>query len=189
MARYAKKGTTKEEILNKIRDELRAADAYKDEFDYDTINSKDTSFAKSVEEDIVRAWISNCVCWCSDDAPTTPVQKDLSKIKFDFENAEKAVREELLERLPDGTAILWAYAGGDWEYPVYFVVYIAPNNGLRAYIPSDGNLYCHHCKVAYGTCECDKGEEDIDNLGVELFDALPEFTKMYADACNRIQTK
>lgn len=184
MPRFAKKGSTRQEIFDIIRADLIKADEAEDLFEEDTFTMKDTSRAKTIQGDIVSTWLSNCVAY-SDMNRT--LQKDLAKVSFDWENAEEAWCDKLPDHLPDGTALLWCYAGGDWELPVHFVIYIDPSNKLRAYIPSDGNLYCHHCKTAWGSCECEKGEEEIEQRGEE--EPLPEWDKMYADACNRIQIK
>lgn len=89
--------------------------------------------------------------------------------------------------MPDGTSIVWAYAGGDWEYPVYFVLYLDPDNHIRAYVPKDGNTYCHKCKSAWGTCECNDEKDSEDHLNDD--DYGPDYDAMYKDVCNRIQTK
>ena len=188
MPRFAKKGSTRQDIFNIIRADLEKAGEAEGLFDEDIFTMKDTSRAKSIRGDIVREWLSNCVAY-SDMNKT--LQKDLAKVSFDWENAEEAWSEELLDHLPDGTALLWCYAGGDWEIPVHFVIYIDPSNKLRAYIPSEGNTYCHHCKTAWGSCECEKGEEE-ENAWQEAHgdeERLPDFPKVYADACERIQIK
>ena len=183
MARYAKKGSTRQDIFDIIHHDLTKANAVDDLFDEDIFTMKDTSRAKSIRGDIVRQWLSNCV---HNSNINKTLQKDLAKVSFDWENNEEAWSQDLLDHLPDGTALLWCYAGGDWEIPVHFCIYIDPSNKLRGYIPSDGNLYCHHCKTAWGSCECDDGAEEEEQLGD---DPLPEFKKIYADACNRIETK
>ena len=50
------------------------------------------------------------------------------------------------------------YAGGDWEAPVFFILYYDDKNKLRAYIPSDGNPYDRVNKEAWGN-----GEENVDD--------------------------
>lgn len=105
--------------------------------------------------------ISYMVFSCCDFFQT---MKDLQKIQFDFENldigrpdgsdncsVESAAFEDI-----GGTNVLWVTAGGDWECPIAFVLYFDDKDALRAYIPEDGNVYCHHCKAAYGNDNCDK---------------------------------
>lgn len=88
--------------------------------------------------------------------------------------------------MTDGTAIVWAFAGGDWEFPVHFVLYLDPKNKIRAYIPSDGNVYCHKCKCTYGSCECDDQQEEFDD---DYYTDHLNFQAMFEDVNNRIETK
>lgn len=123
---------------------------------------------------------------------TTLVHKDLSKINFDFENCTEMAGDIPTEQLPDGTAIFWCAAGGDWEVPLYFVVYLCDKNQVRAYIPTKGNTFCTHCKTAFGSCGCDKptlstGEEIDDDYDINEIE--PDNDLMYEDVCNRIITK
>ena len=187
MPRYAKKGTTIADIGQKMFEILVAA-------------RREYSFSELERE-------SGIKLKCFDDIPAdvaadhfwdyalhelgysnTKARKDLEKIDFDFENAGKEFLEENLKStLPDGTAFVWAWAGGDWEYPVRFVLYIDPKDELRAYIPDDGNVYCRKCKSAYGTCECEDGKVSEDAMSND--DLKPDFEKMYQAVCNRIEVK
>lgn len=173
MPRFAKKGTTKQDILEKMIEFIK-----KDEcFDPDDFDETD-------REQVIEKYL---YYMAYSDSKT---RDDLDKIDFDFENCgeiEKFNDANLVQhsKLSDGTAIIWCFAGGDWEYPINFVIYLDDKNKLRGYIPSDGNIYCHKCKCAYGTCECDEAESD------RILDEQPDpdYAKMYADVCNRIQTK
>lgn len=93
---------------------------------------------------------------------TPVVEKDLSKIIFDTENME-CVGERGKEflgyhKLPNGMSYLGVYAGGDWESPVYFIIYW-DGNKLRGYIPEEGNMYNTTTKQAYGNDD----EADLKN--------------------------
>lgn len=187
MPRYAKKGTTVADIGQKMFEILAAA-------------RRQYSFGELERE-------SGCELKCFDDIPAdvaaghfwdyalhefgysnTKARKDLEKIDFDFENAGKEFLEENLKStLPDGTAFIWCWAGGDWEYPVRFVLYIDPKDELRAYIPDEGNVYCRKCKSAYGTCECEDGKVSEDAMSDD--NLKPDFEKMYEAVCNRIEVK
>lgn len=175
MPRYAKKGTTKKDIYAQMYNKLKKTDNF-DEEDFDE-NDVDT-FAEA---------FFDCVAY----GDNSPILKDLSKINFDWENSGVCEENEDVNfknktSLSDGTEFIWCFAGGDWECPVFFVLYIDDKNKLRGYIPSDGNIYCHTCKCAYGSCECDDQTEN-DKMIDEQPD--PDWSAMYADVCNRIQTK
>ena len=46
------------------------------------------------------------------------------------------------------------YGGGDWEYPIFFVVYLdADRKTLRSYVPKDGNVWNYTTKAAFGNNE------------------------------------
>lgn len=171
MARYAKKGSTRQDIIEKMLEFIRN-DQEIDPEDFDATD----------EDQIICQYLSSMAY--SD----SQARKDLEKIDFDFENCEGATEGSRV--LPDGTAIVWCWAGGDWEYPVHFVVYLDPSDKLRAYIPSDGNIYCHTCKCACGTCgeyEPCANQEWSDKMLDEQPD--PDWSKMQADVVKRIQTK
>lgn len=84
---------------------------------------------------------------------TPTVEKDLNKVKFDCENlyAESDDSDIFLgyQTLSNGLTYLGIYAGGDWETPLYFIIYW-DGKKLRGYIPEDGNLYNTDTKKAYG---------------------------------------
>lgn len=128
------------------------------------------------------------------------VLKDLSKINVDFENVESFDSEDAYTNLPGLEAmegyemigegdssfpVLWCCGGGDWEYPLVFILYIGQKGELRGYIPEDGNVYNHADKAAYGNNDDDPSfDEDPDNP-LLFFDE----TKMRADVSNRIVVK
>jgi len=52
----------------------------------------------------------------------------------------------------NGTIIALCCAGGDWETPVYFAIYIEKDRKrLRAYVPTIGNQFDFYCKTAFGS--------------------------------------
>jgi hypothetical protein len=110
-------------------------------------------------------------------------RKDLGKIDFDLENVLAGENSDFKSGFEDigGTTVLWLAAGGDWEYPVQFILYIDQNGSLRGYIPEKGNIYCHHCKSAFGNDNCDycegKCSEDCDK---------PDWAAMEEDVKNRL---
>ena len=93
--------------------------------------------------------------------------KDRS-IYFDFENIANfwddnkehfyinKYNMELINIDNKQVPIICAYAGGDWEEPVYFIVYLDDKNKLRMYVPKCGNVYNNLTKEALGN------DEDLD---------------------------
>ena len=96
------------------------------------------------------------------------VEKDLSKINFDFENYdfEEGYSEYPcgFRTLPNGVPVLFVNAGGDWEHPICFILYW-DGKKIRGYIPEDGNVFNRKQKCAYGS---EENGEDID------FETLPK---------------
>jgi hypothetical protein len=181
MPRFAKKNSTRIDILKKMFSELKK-NHESECVEINEVEIKDIPDFESLKEDDYNELIESYLYEVAYN-DKLPAFKDVRKINFDFENCfvdEEAAKADL-NHLQDGTALLWAYAGGDWEMPVAFVLYLDPNNKIRGYVPSDGNVYCHECKTAWGSCDCGSEEPEEE----------PEFDypKMYADVCNRIQTK
>lgn len=183
MARYAKKGSTKLDIMNKMFNEMKAdpecnwvhignIDDFSKIPNFASINPADY-------KDFIESYIYSEIAYTD----RTLASKDVKKVDFDFENHEVDDNDPDLathSKLPDGTEIIWAWAGGDWESPVSFVLYLDPNNKIRAYIPKNGNCYCTKCNTAWGSCQCGAQEPTSDDV---------DYVLMYDDVCNRIQTK
>lgn len=102
------------------------------------------------------------------------VQKDLAKVDFDGENQEwqqDSYRPDewhgfqMIGDLP----VLGASAGGDWEWPVYFILYW-DGKQLRGYIPKSGNVWNHKMKTALGNYE----EEDSEHIRKQLKKKFPD---------------
>ncbi len=104
------------------------------------------------------------------------VEKDLSKVIFDQENCDTeplgilSGMDSLLgfHTLENGLTYLGVRAGGDWEEPLFYIIYW-DGKKLRAYIPKDGNTWNQQTKTAYGSEEeaddqYDGEEPDWDNL-------------------------
>lgn len=94
------------------------------------------------------------------------IEKDISKIKFDFENFDCEGKScsgyplgyEVLEnKLP----VIFMTAGGDWEHPVCFILYWSGKE-VRGYIPDKGNVYNRKEKCAYGSEEENDSDDDIE---------------------------
>lgn len=92
------------------------------------------------------------------------LDKDI-KVDFDLENfsdsKDRFGPKEIMgyNTLENGLTYLGCCAGGDWENPVYFIVYF-DGKKLRGYIPTKGNVFNTTTKQAYGN----DLELDKDNL-------------------------
>jgi hypothetical protein len=89
------------------------------------------------------------------------VNDDLKKVNFDFENWEDSPPGYCdcagimgFCTAPNGLPFLGVTAGGDWEYPLFFIIYW-DGKKLRGYIPTDGNMWNTDSKEAYGNSEDD----------------------------------
>lgn len=100
-----------------------------------------------------------------------PADDDISVVNFDTENMEEFGTEYSYNHLPglenlDGYEmlgkegessfpVLWVAAGGDWELPLVFILYIGEDGKIHAYVPEDGNCYNREKMSAYGNNEGD----------------------------------
>lgn len=107
-----------------------------------------------------------------------PADDDISVVNFDTENMEEFGNEYSYNHLPglenlDGYEmlgegdsafpVLWVAAGGDWELPLVFVLYIGDDGKLHACVPEDGNAYNHEKQTAYGNNDGDPVYGDKDD--------------------------
>lgn len=98
------------------------------------------------------------------------------KVSFDLENFAESPRDFGPKALmgyhtdPNGLTYCGFAAGGDWEHPVFFLVYW-DGKKLRGYVPTDGNPWNSITKTAYGN------DEDKD-----LKDAKKRWPETYADS-------
>ena len=185
--RFAKMGSIKLDILNKMYDELmsdKQVDTMELDLDYSGYNvlGNYKNFA-SIPTSCYNALVEHYIYERCAYNTSVSAHKDLSKVNFDFENYEVDEADTDLathRKLPDGTEIIWCWAGGDWESSVSFVFYLDPNDKIRAYIPKKGNSYCTKCNTAWGSCKCGAQEPSTFDL---------DYVLMYDDIINNIQTK
>ena len=96
------------------------------------------------------------------------VENDWSKIAFDLENcyidpADKQDHWELgFQTLNTGFTYLGVIAGGDWEHPVYAIIY-HDGNTFRGYVPTKGNCFNPITKTAFGS-EYAEIEDEVDEI-------------------------
>ena len=89
----------------------------------------------------------------------TTIDKDIQKISFNYENSEY----DSIEVLNNGLPVMKCVAGGDWEYPVYFIIYW-DGKQFRGYTPENGNTFNRITRTASGS-EGDYGIEIAHNSG------------------------
>lgn len=85
------------------------------------------------------------------------VQKDIGKVSFSLENViPEKLTSDFHPYFKDyglctvgDFSFFGLWAGGDWQHPVFFILYWYDDKKLRAYIPKDGNQYHKKEKRAY----------------------------------------
>lgn len=86
------------------------------------------------------------------------IREGLERVEFTLENAEYQKRNGnrhwgnlLGPRMFGNVAGIGCYGGGDWEWPIFFLIYLdADNKTLRSYIPKEGNPWNHQTGAAFG---------------------------------------
>jgi hypothetical protein len=113
---------------------------------------------------------------------TPQVAKDLRKCKFDCENVESGPGsfgpKGLMgyNTLRNGLTFCGICAGGDWEMPVFFIIYW-DGTKLRGYIPTEGNPWNVSTKQAYGN--------STDGVWEDGKDLKKRYPKKYEDITER----
>ena len=106
------------------------------------------------------------------------VEKDLEKVRFDLENLTYSNEMPFTKNkegnlcgfhtLDNGFSFLGGMAGGDWENPLFFIIY-HDGKKFRGYIPAYGNTYNTDMNAAFGS------EGDSDKYD----DVIKKYTKFY----------
>jgi hypothetical protein len=119
------------------------------------------------------------------------IEKDLSKVNFDWENYTSFSETEGFgypvgyKELAPNFHIYLCAAGGDWEVPVCYIFYNS-EEGLRAFIPKEGNVWNKEQKCAYGSERIHNEEtEDEDKLWKDNYSE----EELYKGIINRIIKK
>lgn len=114
------------------------------------------------------------------------ILKDLSKVDFSFENYScKETYGKYTDSMigvhttPKGLTFLGCNAGGDWEDPVFFILYW-DGKSFRGYVPEAGNVYNKQTKSAFGN---EDEERDEDEDVTKIFDEIA----IFEDIENRFQ--
>jgi len=164
MGRIFKETITHEELATKIIDTLLKNEEFEEEFEGDDAPTK--PYAE---------WLSACPMSLYHLLEDNRIWLDIYKIQFDCENMATNVEEAFVgtqsiigfQTLSNGLTCLGVVAGGDWEYPIYFIIYW-DGKSLRAYVPNKGNHYNRKTKKAYGNGE----DDDVDEHGDIDCDAI-----------------
>ena len=118
---------------------------------------------------------------------TPQIKKDLSKCNFDMENVAEEQTDfgpkELIgyHTLNSGLTFRGLCAGGDWEFPVFFIIYW-DGQKLRGYIPKRGNPWNTDSGYPYGNPG--EGGNELEN-GINLKKRYPDKFKGWdLEECN-----
>ena len=115
------------------------------------------------------------------------VIKDIAKVTFDGENEYIIPRNFQVDThgiigintLPNGMVFNGVMAGGDWEQPIFYIVYW-DGKSLRGYIPTDGNPYNRSTKMAYGNDgEADDGLSDAQDAHKNFGTPIAKYCSVY----------
>jgi len=99
------------------------------------------------------------------------------KVEFDLENVAYSAKDFGPKALmgyhteANGLTYCGFCAGGDWEFPVFFLVYW-DGKKLRGYVPTEGNPWNATTKQAYGNDE-DKDGKDAHKRWPDKFEKGP----------------
>lgn len=114
----------------------------------------------------------------------TMIENGINEIEFDFENHDFGIQHddaynftELMGfQMLDSMPFIGMYAGGDWEHPVFFIVYYDGEN-FRGYIPKMGNTYNPVTKAAFGNND----QEDEKYLKAHFPEIEVSYGEFYLD--------
>lgn len=133
---------------------------------------------------------------------TPAINKDLKKVNFDGENVmfqpgQSNYGDRLnMHTLDNELQIFGVASGGDWETPVFWIIYPSPD-GLRAYVPKEGNAWNYDSKEALGNDEeADERfarklyppSEDEEVHAEDLYDRMVDTNALTADILGRLKS-
>jgi hypothetical protein len=119
------------------------------------------------------------------------LEKDLKKVAFDTENflfKNTDMYHLGFHTLENGLSFWICAMGGDWEYPVHFIIYF-DGSDLRGYIPTNGNPYNRSTKEAYGNDEDSDEKDAMKHFNVSWDEVEQDYDAIVADIKNRIVRK
>lgn len=137
----AKKDTSREDFLSALNDLTEKADA-----------EEMSSIADALSEDLKNSGIEfsteNCTC-----DPKEPFAMPGFFVGLDA--------------LQGGTPIMWFGAGGDWEQPIAFCIYLGVDNKIHAYVPREGNCYNKDKNAAFGNVVGMCWQDELELMKIE----------------------
>jgi len=99
------------------------------------------------------------------------IGEGLGRVEFSLENYERESKNSyghwgslIGPRMFGSVPGVGCFGGGDWEYPLFFVVFLDANGQtLRSYVPKEGNTWNYDTASAFGNGEIDsQGENNED---------------------------
>ena len=147
-------------------------------------------FGESLEEyakidsgdGLLERCLNSAIAWGTNSV-NQQIFEDLSRVEFDWENFYTNPYGSDVDAImgfwvtESGVPVLGCLAGGDWEYPIQFVLYPESETKLRAYLPTveEGNVYNTKTNMAYGNEEEEEEpDEDLPSPNINLFKAAVE---------------
>jgi len=114
------------------------------------------------------------------------IEKDIFKIDFDMENYDIEKEDLIGFNTIEEFSFLGVSAGGDWEMPVFFLLYVDHKNTLRGYVPTEGNVFNKKTKAAFGNDE-EEDEKEAKKQGFNNYEDMEfDWNKLKEDIKNRI---
>jgi len=136
---------------------------------------------------------------------TPQIKTDLKKVIFDTENTwfgksykfngkytNQLTDDPLnqiigLNTLSNGLTFLGVEMGGDWEYPIFFIIYW-DGKKIRGYIPKNGNIWNTDNKMAYGNDEKSDYNNCLKRFGCEDYNLIKKDpNKIVSDILKRFK--
>jgi hypothetical protein len=130
------------------------------------------------------------------------INEDWSKINFDRENlyvchkhSESTDWQLGFQTLDNGFTYVGIVAGGDWEHPIYAIIY-HDGKQFRGYVPTKGNIFNPVTKSAFGNEDDEElyikgllalGIHVPENCDVAFLDCNFNFAEIRKDIESRIQ--
>ena len=194
MPRYAKKSSV-EDLRNKFRDIhthfIEKNKEYRNEHIPLYAFMDETPEGNRVYKDLqkVEFDLENNSIECIDELASDAINPEytLEELKGIFKKAYTEDPNCAISSLPSvflqlkDYAILLCWGGGDWECPLFFILYLDNKNHLRGYIPNKGNTFNLKYKSAYGNNEDYPEDDETVDLRFK-----PDFEMMIKDIQDRI---
>lgn len=143
---------------------------------YESQSEEDKDEADYGRMYVIDQWIHCALNACVE--TENKIFKDLGKVQFDWENCGCGDVDCDSEDVDDlcgfwmtstGVPTLGCYAGGDWEDPVFFVLYPETATTIRAYMPKEGNTWNPKTRMAFNHDGDEEEDENPRKVDVNAF--------------------